>query len=315
MVAVVIDEFGPPSTLEPRAMPVPRPGRGEVLIALSAAGVGSWDAEVRDGSWAEGDVEFPLILGVDGAGTIAEIGESVRRFDVGDRVWAYQFESPKGGFYAEYVVVDADHVASLPQGLTLREGGAAAATGLTALQGVADHLDLKRGDTVMIFGASGAVGTLAVQFAARDRGARVIAIASGPKARAQLEKFGAETVIDGRRRNALERIEQAAPNGLDGILALASSPVLQKSIKFVRRGGRVVFPNGVEPEPRRSAGVRVIGYDANASPGAFARLARAVEKTKLVVPIAARFPLARAAKAHRRVEHGHDLGRIVLEIR
>ena len=148
MNAAVIDEFGPPSALESRQMPVPRPGSGEVLIALSAAGVGSWDAKIRDGSWAEGDVEFPLIIGVDGAGTIAEIGEGVRRFHVGDRVWAYQFESPKGGFYAEYVVVDSDRVGSLPRGLTLREGGAAAATGLTALQGVVDHLKLERGETV-----------------------------------------------------------------------------------------------------------------------------------------------------------------------
>jgi len=315
MNAAVIDEFGPPSALETREMPVPRPGSGEVLIAVSAAGVGIWDAKIRDGSWAEGDMEFPLVLGVDGAGTIAEIGPGVRRFHVGDRVWAYQFESRKGGFYAEYVVVDADRVGSLPVGLTLREGGAAAATGLTALQGVAEHLDLKRGETVMIFGASGAVGTLAVQFAARDRGARVIGIASGSKAKAQLEKLGAETVIDGRRRNALERIEAAAPNGLDAILALASSPVLQKSVKLVRKGGRVVYPNGVEPEPKRRAGVRVIGYDASASPAEFARLARAVEKTKLVVPIAAKFPLSQAAKAHKRVERGHAVGRVVLQIR
>src|SRR5688572_16640488 len=126
MNAVVIDEFGPPSALEPREMPVPRPGSGEVLIALSAAGVGSWDAKIRDGSWAEGEEEFPRIIGVDGAGTIAEVGEGVRRFHVGDRVWAYQFDSPKGGFYAEYVVVKTENTASLPKSLTFREGAAAA---------------------------------------------------------------------------------------------------------------------------------------------------------------------------------------------
>jgi NADPH2:quinone reductase len=259
MNAVVIDEFGPPSALETREMPVPRPGSGEVLIAVSAAGVGIWDAKIRDGSWAEGDMEFPLVLGVDGAGTIAEIGPGVRRFHVGDRVWAYQFESRRGGFYAEYVVVDADRVGTLPKGLTLRAAGAAAATGLTALQGIAEHLDLKRAETVMIFGASGAVGTLAVQFAARDRGARVIAIASGSRARAQLEKLGAETVIDGRRRNALERIEEAAPNGLDAILALASSPVLQKSVKREKRRTRGLSERrrtGAEAS-RRSAGHRL----------------------------------------------------------
>ena len=174
--AAVIDEFGPPSVLELRDVPVPRPGPREVLVAVHAAGVGMWDAKLRDGTWAEDDVHFPKIIGIDGAGVIAEVGERVRRLHVGDRVWAYEFDTPKGGFYAGYVVVNMDHVGSMPSRLTMQQGGAGAATGLTALQGCVDHLELRRGETVMIFGASGAVGPLAVQFAARYRRTRVIAI-------------------------------------------------------------------------------------------------------------------------------------------
>jgi hypothetical protein len=170
MKAAAIDKFGPPSVLKLCTVPVPRPGPHEVLVAVHAAGVGVWDAQLRDGSWAEGDTDFPLILGKDGAGVIVEMGERVRRFDVGDRVWAYQYENPKGGFGAEYVVVDADHVGALPSHLTMLEGGTAAVTGLTALQGCDDNLGVRRGETVMIFGASGAVGTLAVQFVAVGRG-------------------------------------------------------------------------------------------------------------------------------------------------
>jgi NADPH:quinone reductase-like Zn-dependent oxidoreductase len=314
MKAAGIAKFGPPSVLKLYTVPVPRPGPHEVLIAVHAAGVGVWDAKRRDGSWAEGDPHFPLIIGADGAGVIVEMGEQVRRFHIGDRVWAYQFENSKGGFGAEYVTVDADHVGALPSALTMLQGGTAAVTGLTALQGCDDSLGLRRGETVMIFGASGAVGTLAVQFAARYSKAHVIAIASGSPAAKLLTHLGAEIVIDGRRAGALDRIKAAAPEGLDAILAFADSPVLRGAMKLVKRGGRVAFPNGVEPEPRKK-GVRVIGYDADSSPAAFARLARAAEAIHLEVPIAATYSLGQASKAHARIERGHVIGRIVLKIR
>ena len=315
MEAMAIDKFGPPSVLKRHTVPVPRPGPSEVLIALHAAGVGIWDAKIRDGEWADDDVHFPLILGTDGAGVIAERGEHVRRFDVGDHVWAYGYGNKKGGFYAEYVVVDADNVTALPKGLTMTEAGAGVVTGLTALQGVADHLDLRTGETVMIFGASGAVGTLAVQFAAKYRGARVIAIASGAKAKALLKKLGADVVIDGRKAGAVDRIADAAPNGLDAILALAGSKVLNDSVKLVKRGGHVAYPNGVEPAPRKRAGVRSIAYDAEVNPSALAQLDRAVEAAKLIVPIAAEYELGQASRAHAREERGHVVGRIALTVR
>jgi NADPH:quinone reductase-like Zn-dependent oxidoreductase len=315
MEAMAIDKFGPPSVLKRHTLPVPRPGPSEVLIALHAAGVGIWDAKIRDGEWADDDVHFPLILGTDGAGVIVERGEHVRRFDVGDHVWAYQYGNNKGGFYAEYVVVDADNVTALPKGLTMTEAGAGAVTGLTALQGIADHLDLRAGETVMIFGASGAVGTLAVQFAGKYRRARVIAIASGAKAKALLKKLGAEVVIDGRKQDAVDRIAAAAPNGLDAILALAGSKVLNDSVKLVKRGGRVAYPNGVEPAPRRRAGVRSIGYDAEGSPTELEKLGRVADEIGLIVPIEKSYPLTQASKAHAREERGHVVGRIALTMR
>jgi len=246
---------------------------------------------------------------------IAEIGDRARRWHVGDRVWAFEMNNPKGGFYAEYAVADTDNVGHLPSSITMLEGGAGSITGLTALQGVDDHLAVRKGETVMIFGASGAVGTLAVQFAARYRRARVIAVASGRKAKTLLEKLGAAVVVDGRRPNALERIKDAAPDGLDAILALAGSPVLTKSLRLVKSGGRIAYPNGVEPEPRKREGVRVMGYDGDTNPSTFAQLNRAVDAMDFTVPIAHAYPLNRAAQAHERIERGHVVGRIVLKIR
>src|SRR5439155_4080295 len=144
----------------------------EVLIAVNTAGIGSWDSSIRDGSWRRpGRPRFPLVPGVDGSGIVVAKGARVRRIHLGDRVYAYEFGNRQGGFYAEFAAAKAEHVGRVPKGLDLRDAGAVATTGLTALQGIA-ALRLRRGQTVLIFGASGAVGTMAVQFA-RQRGAHV----------------------------------------------------------------------------------------------------------------------------------------------
>src|SRR5204863_3077190 len=142
------------------------------LIAIHTAGIGSWDASIRDGSWRKpGRTKFPLVPGVDGAGIVVARGARVRRLQLGNRVYAYEFGNRQGGFYAEFAAARAEHVGRVPKGLSLREAGAVATTGLTALQGL-EALGLRPGQTVLIFGAAGAVGTMAVQFAVQ-RGARV----------------------------------------------------------------------------------------------------------------------------------------------
>jgi NADPH2:quinone reductase len=118
---------------------VPEIGPTEVLIAVHTAGVGSWDAEMRGGWWPEKKrPPFPIVLGTDGSGTIAAVGSRVRRFAPGDRVYGYSFGNRKGGFFAEYVAVDAENVARPTDILGLKEAGAVAAIGLTAQQGVDD---------------------------------------------------------------------------------------------------------------------------------------------------------------------------------
>jgi NADPH:quinone reductase-like Zn-dependent oxidoreductase len=126
MKAAAIDRFGPPSVLKLHTLPVPEPDTGEVLIALRAAGVGVWDGDIRAGWWPEGRPKFPLILGTDGAGIIADKGKRTARFKVGDRVWAYQFVNPKGGFYAEYVAINTRYVGPIPSKLDLLHAGASA---------------------------------------------------------------------------------------------------------------------------------------------------------------------------------------------
>jgi NADPH2:quinone reductase len=312
MEAAAIDRFGPPSVLRTRSLPVPRVGPHEVLIALHAAGVGIWDAKTRDGTWATGDERFPLVLGADGAGIVVARGARVRRFQADERVWTYAYGNRKGGFYAEYVAVKAEQVGRVPQRLDLLEAGAAAVTGLTALQGI-NRLRLDERATVLIFGGTGAVGTLAIQFA-RARQARVLATASGRDGAALVTGLGAEAAIDARQDDAADRLRALAPNGLDAVLALAGGEALERCLALVRAGGRVAYPNGIEPEPKARQGVRAVGYDATVNPRKFAELERAVEEARLRVPIAAVYPLSDAAKAHARLGEGHVLGRIVLQV-
>jgi NADPH:quinone reductase-like Zn-dependent oxidoreductase len=244
---------------------------------------------------------------------VAAKGARVRRFNVGERVWAYSYANPKGGFYAEYVAVKARDAGRVPKHLDLLQAGAAPTTGLTAQQGIEDQLRLRSSDTLLIYGASGAVGTLAVQFAKR-RGARVIGTATGRQAMDLVRKLGADEVFDARSAKASEHLSEVAPKGIDAALVLASGESLERCVALVRKGGRVAFPNGVEPEPKRRSGVRVSAYDAVAGPREFAHLERAAAEIRLRVPIAGVFSLAQAANAHARLERGHVVGRIVLQI-
>jgi NADPH:quinone reductase-like Zn-dependent oxidoreductase len=314
MKAAAIDRFGPPSVLKLHTLSVPVPGDGEVLIALHAAGVGVWDADIRGGWWPEGKPKFPLVLGTDGAGVIMGKGKRTPRFTIGDRVWAYEFTNPKGGFYAEYVAVNARHVGTVPKRLDLLLAGAAAVTGLTALQGIDNHLRVRHGQSVLVFGASGAVGTLAVQFAKR-KGARVVGTARGRAAQRLVRELGADAVIDPTKKNAADELRAFAPDGLHAAYALASSDALEEFLEQMRPNGRIAYPNGVEPEPKKRAKIRVMGYDAVAGRKEFARLNRAVDEARLQVPIAAAYSLAHAAQAHARIQRGHVLGRVVLRIR
>jgi NADPH2:quinone reductase len=314
MKVAAIDRFGPASVLELRTRRVPKPRPHEVLIAIHTAGIGTWDRSIRDGSWRRpGPPKFPCIPGVDGAGTVVARGSRVRRLAVGDRVYAYEFGNPQGGFYAQFAIADAAHVSRVPARLDLRAAGAAAATALTALQGI-EKLELRPRHTVLIFGASGAVGTLAVQFAAQ-RGACVIATASGTAAQRLVKKLGASKVIDARSNESIEQLRQIAPDGVDRVLALAGGDALERCLDFVHAQGRVVHPNGIEPEPAQRRTFRTRSFDAVASPREFARLNRRIASAKIRVPIAAIYPLARAADAHRRLERGRVLGRMVFGVR
>jgi NADPH2:quinone reductase len=315
MRAIAIDGPGGPDVLALRTVPVPAVDANDVLIAVHFAGVAIWDTQIRQSMRFIDKPKFPYILGSDGSGTVVATGASVARFKTGDAVYAYCWDNPKGGFYAEYVVVPSDCVSKLPKGITLDAAGALGASGLTALSGVDRALKIQRGESVIIHGASGAVGTLALQLA-KLRGARVLATASGEEGVALVRRLGADVAIDGRTADITAAARVFAPKGVDAVLAFAGGAALDKALDALHDHGRVAWPNGVEPVPNQRPGMTFIPYDAlfGKQQDQFAQLNRAIERRPFEVPIAATFDLADAAEAHRRVEAGHVLGKVVLKV-
>jgi NADPH:quinone reductase-like Zn-dependent oxidoreductase len=311
MRAAAIDRFGGPEVLVVRELLTPVPGPNDVLIALHTSGVGEWDAWHRTGGDAPAQPRFPIVLGTDGAGTVAACGSRVRRFQQGDEVYAYDYD--RRGFYAEYVVVAANHAGRVPSALDLGQAGAIACIGLTALQGIDDALHVQPHESVVVHGASGGVGHLAVQFA-RLRGARVLGTASGDDGVELVRSLGADEAVDGKRVHVGAAARRFAAGGVDAVLTLVGGDSLERLLEAVRDGGRVAWPNGIEPEPRKRHGIEFTSYDGTAGVREFDRLSRAVEDAKLKVHIGAEFPLAEAAKAHQRIQAGHVLGKLVLRM-
>jgi NADPH:quinone reductase-like Zn-dependent oxidoreductase len=313
MRAAAIDKYGDEDVISVRELPVPQPAAHEILIRIDTAAVGSCDASARSGE-IKTEHGFPLVLGVDGSGVVADVGSRVTRFKRGDRVYAYNFDNPKGGFYAEYCCVATKNVGRVPKQLDLERAGALCVLGLTAIQGVDDSLKLKRGESVIVHGASGNVGMIAVQLA-KWRGARVLATASGSDGVAFVRALGIDDVIDGKKSDDVaDAARDFAPDGADAVLAFVGGDSLIACIDALRKGARVAYPNGVEPAPRKRAHIRIASYDAKSSPDAFNRLNRAVVASRLQIPLAAKFPLSQAADAHRLIAKGHVLGKIVLRM-
>ncbi len=309
MKAAAIDRFGGPEVLHTETLPVPQLKPNQVLVRLDSAGIGVWDPYVRSGELELGAAQFPRVIGNDGAGEVVAVGDDVKRFSVGDRVYAYSFE---GGFYAEYAALDEDTIAPIPPGLSAEEAGALGADGVTALRGLEDQLHLSRGQTLMVYGASGGIGHLAVQLAKR-MGAKVLAVASGPDGVELVRKLGADAAVDGKRGNVPRAVRDFAPEGLDAALVLVHGKSLDPALVSVRKGGRVAHPNGVEPIPRVPKGVTLLAYDGVPSREVLERLNRLIAEGPFHVELGRVYPLDDAARAHREIGQ-HHLGKLALRI-
>src|SRR5262245_37571627 len=259
--------------MKSRELPIPEIAPDEILVRVDTAGVGVWDPFEREGGFAKEfgvKANFPYVLGADGAGTVEAVGEAVHSFKRDNQVYGINLMSPKGGFYAEYTAVKADNAARIPQALSTRQAGVLAVDGVTALNGL-DKTHLKAGESILILGASGGIGHLAVQLAKRMK-ARVMAVASGQDGVNFVKGLGADKVIDGHRDDILKAAHEFAPKGLDAALLTAGGKAAEQAIAALREGGRAAYPNGVEDVPRERGGVKVMSYNGEPDPKTFAKL-------------------------------------------
>jgi len=313
MRAVAIDEFGGIEKMQPRQMPVPEIGNDEVLVRVDTAGVGVWDPFEREGGFAQEfgmQPQFPHVLGSDGVGSVEEVGSAVRSLKRGDRVYGINLMSAKGGFYAEYTAIKADNVAVIPEALSTREAGVLAVDGVTALDGLDKTLHLKAGESILILGASGGIGHLAVQLAKRMK-ARVLAIASGEDGVKFVQRLGADKVIDGRREDILKAAQEFAPKGLDAVLLTAGGKAAEQAVAALREGGRTAYPNGVEDIPKAREGVKITSYNGEPDPQTFAKLNALIDGGPFEVHIARTFHLEEVAAAQEALD-SHYLGKLAL---
>jgi NADPH:quinone reductase-like Zn-dependent oxidoreductase len=301
MKAVVFDTFGEPEVLHLAEVPLPVPGPGQVRIRVEASGVNPVDSAIRSGAMqAIFPTDLPAIPGVDVAGVVDAVGGGVTDVAVGERVvgWA----DPPAGSYAEYAL--ASQVARVPAGLSFADAATLPTAGEAAKRGL-DLLGVRAGDTVLIHGAGGSVGTVAVQLAIA-RGATVIGTASEAN-QEYVRSLGAIPVLHGA--GLVDQV-RALSRPVDAVFDVAGRGALPDSI--VLRGGTDRILTISDPAARQLDVVFSAGEPKDRSAGDLAGLAELAARGELTTTVAGTYPLDRAADAQRVSQAGHVRGKLVL---
>ena len=299
MKAIVMYRYGGPEVLGYEDIPTPVPGRGEVLLRVVGTSFNPGDATVRAGHAGPYARRFPLVAGFDAAGIVAALGPGVHGHAVGDRVIAYLIRSQDGAT-GEFATAPSDQLAAAPTRIPLAAAAALPVAGLTAWQAIHEHLEVRPGQRILINGAGGGVGRLAVQFA-KLAGATVIGVA-GPASVEAAHTAGADEVID---------YTSARPDRpVDGVFNAA--PVRAESlVDLIRPGGKLLSITAV-PSGVRRPGVRTTGMVVLPETADLAEIARLVDEKGVTAGVTEHLPMSEMAEVHRRYEAGRLHGKVVL---
>ncbi|WP_373047985.1 zinc-dependent alcohol dehydrogenase family protein [Vulgatibacter sp.] len=315
MRAMVLERFGDPEVLQLKEIDRPSPAPGELLVRVIASGTNPVDAKVRAaGSWA--GITLPAVIGYDASGVVEAVGPGAGDFRPGDEVFfTPEIFGNEHGTYADYTVVQASIVARKPPSISHVEAAAVPLAGGTAWEAIVRRMQVQPGETVLIHGGAGGVGTFAVQIA-RAAGARVIATASGGNLDT-LRQLGADAAIDYTKYDVFEAaLEATGGAGVDAVLDLVGGDVTPDSCQVTRPFGRIAFILG--PVGDLSAAyqknITLHGVFLHRERRRLEELSRLLERKQLVPVIDEVLPLDQIAKAHRRLDSGHGRGKVILEV-
>lgn len=322
MQVVEISAPGGPEVLRIATRPLPRPLAGEVLIKVVAAGVNGPDLMQRKGLYPP-PAGAPDLPGLEVSGTIVAAGDQVRRWTIGDKLTALT----NGGGYAEYCTVDARHCLPIPKGIELRDAASLPETFFTVWSNVFMGARLAAGETLLVHGGAGGIGTTAIQLG-KAFGAKVVATDS-PEARCRIcRELGADRVIDYRQEDYVEILRQEG--GANVILDIVGGPNIERNFKAATHDGRIIqlaFALGSKVELNlmpvmlkrltytgSTLRTRSPAFKASIAQELEARVWPLIESGKIKPVVHAAFPLAEAAKAHLLMESGAHIGKIVLTV-
>ncbi len=308
MKAVVVHEFGGPEVMKYEDVPRPEPKEDEILVRVMAAAVNPVDSYVRQGMLAKhGMDKRPAIIGYDISGVVEKTGANAKKFKAGDKVYSY-LSVMRGGGYAEFAIAKESETALKPKNIDFEEAAAVPLAATTAWQSLVDEAKLNVGQTVLIHGGSGGVGSFAIQIA-KARGAKVIATASTAH-QDLLKQLQVNQAIDYTTTKFEDMVKD-----VDVVLNCVRAEALARSYGVVKKGGIIVSITD-EPDQTECAkhGIRGSRLGAHPDANVLEELTKLIEAGKMKPIVSQTLPLADASKAHQQIETHHTLGKIVLKV-
>jgi NADPH:quinone reductase-like Zn-dependent oxidoreductase len=308
MKAILINEYGNENVLNYTDVERPEAKEGEVLVKVHATSVNPVDWKIRDGMGEMFGLKLPLILGGDIAGTIEEVGLEVENFKQGDAVYGMTVSGGFSGAYAEYALAKADAIAPKPESINFEEAAAIPIAALTAWQAMFDLANLSSGQRILIAGASGGVGSMAIQFA-KAKGAFVVGTASG-KNEQFVRDLGADEFVDYTQQPFEEVVKD-----VDVVFDTIGGDTQERAFQTLKKGGFLVTSAQTPSEEKaKEFGVEAAFVFCKPNAQQLAEINRLIEEGKLKIHIETVLPLAEVKKAHQLSQSGRTRGKIVLQI-
>jgi len=312
MKASYYNEFGELDNIKTGDLDKPEPAEGEVLIRIKAAGVNPVDAFVANGMLKDAiSNEFPTIPGWDVAGVVEERGHSARRFNEGDEVYAYARRPViKHGTFAEYIVLPESYLAKRPQKISMEEAGGIPLVGLTAYQSIFDAGKMKEGQTLLILGASGGVGTLAIQLA-KAHGIKVIGVAS-EKNHDYMKELGADVTIDYKDNHVGEEVAAIEPDGVDMIFHCSRGEALSQVMEtgVLKKNGHLISITNSNPDISDDINFQYVFVEPNSAQ--LQHMQELADDGKIKVHVSKTYSLEEAGQALKDVQTLHTRGKLVI---